>query len=266
MFNRQCSIIGAVHLIPLPGSPYYGGSIDEILRWALDDAMKYKENGVDAIILENMHDLPYLKGYVEPETVAAMTLVAHALKYETMLPTGVQLLAGANIEALAVATAADLNFIRVEGFVYAHVGDEGIHESSAAQLIRRRAALKSNNVKIFADIKKKHSAHAITDDVSLIETAHAAEFFLADGVVVSGARTGLPPAEQDVKAVKENVKCSVLVGSGANEINVEKFVSYCDAIIVGSSLKEDGIWKNHVDEKRVERFVQRVEKCLHALC
>src|SRR5258708_7635756 len=117
MFNRKCSIIGVVHLLPLPGAAGYGGNIDEILRWALEDAINYKENGIDALILENMHDVPFLKGYVEPETTAAMTLVAQAIRYETMLPLGVQLLAGANMESLAVAVATSLNFIRVEGFV-----------------------------------------------------------------------------------------------------------------------------------------------------
>src|SRR5437660_705001 len=130
MFNRKCSIIGVIHLLPLPGAAGYGGSIDEILRWALEDAINYKDQGIDALMIENMHDVPYLKGYVEPETTAAMTVVAQAIKYETMLPLGVQVLAGANLEALGIAVAASLDFIRVEGFVYAHVGDEGIHESS----------------------------------------------------------------------------------------------------------------------------------------
>ena len=42
----------------------------------------------------------------------------------------------------------------------------------------------------FTDIKKKHSSHAITADVSIAETGHAAEFFLSDGVIVTGVSTG----------------------------------------------------------------------------
>jgi membrane complex biogenesis BtpA family protein len=260
MFNRKCSLIGVVHLQPLPGSAGYGGSMDEILRWALEDALNYKENGVDALIIENMHDVPFLNGHVEPETTAAMTIVAQSLKYETMLPLGVQILAGANLEALGVAIAASLDFIRVEGFVYAHVGDEGLHQSCAPQLIRRRAALKAENIKIFADIKKKHSAHAITSDVSLLETARAAEFFHADGVVVSGIATGHAPDAENVKTVRAGTDTHVLIGSGITEDNIDQFVPWADALIVGSSLKKDGKWNNHVDGDRVARLVERLEK------
>ena len=255
MFGRKCSIIGAVHVAPLPGSANFAGSIELVLEQALFDALTYKEEGVDGIILENMHDVPYLKGRVDPETTAAMTVVANAIKYETMLPIGVQLFAGANIEALAVALACGLDFIRVEGFVYAHVGDEGIHESCAAELVRRRKYLQAERVKIFADIKKKHSSHAITSDVSLADTAKAAEFFRTDAVVVSGEFTGEPPKVSEVKAVRESVQCPVIVGSGVTPENIMQFVPAADAVIVGTALKIGGNWQNAVDAERVARLV-----------
>lgn len=259
MFGRKCSIIGAVHVLPLPGSANYGGSMETILASALSDALTYKEGGVDALIVENMHDAPYFKGFVHPETTAAMTVVARALKYETLLPTGIQILAAANMEALGAAVAADLDFLRVEGFVYAHVADEGIHESCAAALIRKRAELKAKHIKIFADIKKKHSAHAITQDVSLVETAINAEFFQADGVIVTGSSTGIAPGEDEVASVRAAVASHVMVGSGATAANIHKFMPHTDAVIVGSSLKYDGSWSNEVDPARVEQFIQAVE-------
>jgi membrane complex biogenesis BtpA family protein len=255
MFGRKCSVIGAVHVPPLPGSPNYSGSIELILEQALSDALTYKDEGVDSIILENMHDVPYLKGRVEPETTAAMSVVANAIKYETMLPIGVQLLAGANIEALGVALACGADFIRVEGFVFAHVGDEGIHESCAAELVRRRKYLQAERIKIFADIKKKHSSHAITGDVSVADTAKAAEFFKADAVVVSGSFTGEPPELPEVKAVRQSVQIPVIVGSGIAPDNIKKFIQHADAVIVGTALKLDGRWQNAVDPERVARLV-----------
>ena len=50
----------------------------------------------------------------------------------------------------------ELNFIRAEGFVFSHVGDEGLINSCAAELIRYRKHIGANNVLIFTDIKKKH--------------------------------------------------------------------------------------------------------------
>lgn len=49
-----------------------------------------------------------------------------------------------------------LNFIRAEGWVFAHIGDEGYTESCAAALTRYRRHIGADNILIFTDIKKKH--------------------------------------------------------------------------------------------------------------
>ena len=85
-------------------------------------------------MVENMHDVPYISGGVGPEITSAMTLVAAAVKLECDLPVGIQILAGADFEALAVAHVAGLDFIRAECFAFAHVADEGLLQSNAAKL------------------------------------------------------------------------------------------------------------------------------------
>jgi len=49
-----------------------------------------------------------------------------------------------------------LQFIRAEGFVFAHAADEGIIESDAGSLLRYRKAIEADDVMILTDIKKKH--------------------------------------------------------------------------------------------------------------
>lgn len=260
MFGRRCSVMGVVHVSALPGSAGYGGNIDGIIENALSDALLYKKEGIDALMVENMHDAPYLRGHVYPETTAAMAVVASAIKRETGLPVGVQILAGANDEALGVAIASNLDFMRVEGFVFAHVGDEGFHDSCAATLVRRRANLKAEHIKIFADIKKKHSSHAITSDISIVETAHAAEFFKADGVVVTGQSTGHAPDLKEVEAVRAGAHLPVLIGSGVTPENLAQFAAFADCLIVGSSAKRDGYWANEVEASRVAKLMAAAQK------
>ena len=48
----------------------------------------------------------------------------------------------------------------------------------------------------------------------------------------------------------------VLVGSGADERNIRDFLRIGDGVIVGTSLKYDGICENPVDPDRVKRFVE----------
>src|SRR5207253_11209362 len=130
------------------------------------------------------------------------TVLALAVKEASGLPCGVQILAGANHEALAVAHAAGLDFVRVEGFAFAHVADEGIMESSAASLLRFRRHIGAERVQVWADVKKKHASHALTADVGIGETAAAAAFMRADAVVVTGSATGAEADERDVAEVR----------------------------------------------------------------
>jgi hypothetical protein len=102
------------------------------------------------------------------------------------VPIGLQVLAGCNRESLAIAHACDCDFIRAESFVFGHVGDEGYMDACAGDLLRYRRAIGACSVRVFTDVKKKHSAHAVTADVSIAETSVAAAFFDVDGVIVTG--------------------------------------------------------------------------------
>ena len=243
------ALIGVVHVAALPGTPEGRLPVAQIAEAAVSDARAYLAAGFDALIIENMHDRPYLKGAVGPEIVAAMTAIGVEVRRAVALPLGVQVLAGANQAAIAVAHACGAAFVRVEGFVFAHVADEGVIEACAGPLLRYRKAIGAEHVSVFADIKKKHSAHAITADVDLVETAHAAEFFGADGVIVSGPATGRETDAGEVRAVSAAVGIATLVGSGVSVANVSRYAD-AEGLIVGTSVKRDGCWANPVDEAR----------------
>lgn len=249
------ALIGVIHVGALPGTPSAARSLDQLIDQAVAEARIYRDGGFTALAIENMHDRPYLRGGVGPEIVAAMTAIACAIKREVAMPLGVQILAGANREALAVAQASGADFVRVEGFVFAHVADEGVIQSCAGDLLRYRRQIGAERVLVFADIKKKHSAHAITSDVSVVETAKAAELFLADGVIISGRTTGEPASVDEVRDVARAVCLPVLVGSGITPANLAQFTS-AHGFIVGSSVKEDGVWSNRLDSERARAVVQ----------
>ncbi|HSA20023.1 MAG TPA: BtpA/SgcQ family protein [Myxococcota bacterium] len=249
------ALIGMLHVGALPGTPAAREPLAALAERAVREARVYRDAGFHALLLENMHDRPYLKGAVGPEIVAGMTAVGVEVRRAVALPLGVQVLAGANREALAVALAIGAVFVRVEGFVFAHVADEGLIESSAGELLRYRRALGAEGIRVFADIKKKHSAHAITADVSLAETARAAEFFLADGLVVTGAATGDPADPADVEAAAAAASLPVLVGSGVHADNLGRYQGAA-GFIVGSSVKQGGTWDRPLDEARVAELVR----------
>ena len=254
------SIIGMIHVDPLPGTPKFNSNIFDIIAKAKQEALLYKDAGVDILAIENMHDVPYLNRKVGPEITAAMTVVGYEVKNVAGLRCGLQILAGANIEAIGAALAAGLDFIRAEGFVFAHIADEGVIDSDAADLLRYRKQINAEHILILTDIKKKHSAHTLTADVGIVETAHAAEFFLSDGVIVTGPATGLETDIDELQRVKGAVDIPVLVGSGVTLENVQPYLEAADALIIGSYFKRNGCWENGVDFERVKIFMDAVNK------
>jgi membrane complex biogenesis BtpA family protein len=261
LFGTAKVMVGMVHVQALPGTPFASKRAAEIVSRAVAEARQLVDAGFDAILIENMHDRPYLRHAVGPEIVSAMTAVGDAVASAIDKPLGVQILAGANREALAVATACGAAFIRAENFVFAHVADEGfMPEADAGPLLRYRRELGSEHVRIFADVKKKHASHAVTADVSLTEAAKAAVLFGADGIVVTGVATGEPTAVQDAREVRAAVDLPIAIGSGITPENLPGLWEPADVFIVGSYLKHDGQWHQPLDPDRLDAMMRAVER------
>ncbi|XP_069822322.1 uncharacterized protein F13E9.13, mitochondrial-like isoform X3 [Dendropsophus ebraccatus] len=260
LFGRLRSIvIGMVHLKALPGTPRSTLPVAQILEDACKEAEIYRKAGIDGLMVENMNDIPYTLN-VGPEVTASMATVCYAVKKTCQhLPLGVQVLACANQQALAVALAAGADFIRAESFVFSHVADEGLVNACAGDLLRYRKAIGADHIQIFADIKKKHSSHAVTSDVSISETAKAAEFFLADGVILTGVSTGREADPRELKEVQRTVQIPVLIGSGVTLDNVDKYTD-ANALIIGSHFKHHGDWRNNVNYDKVMAFMDKISK------
>lgn len=207
-----------------------------------------------------MHDVPYVQDKkIGTEIVASMTRLSLEIKrIMSKTPCGIQILASANRQALAVAKASDLQFIRAEGFVFSHVADEGFTDACAGDILRYRKQIDAESVLIFTDLKKKHSSHAITNDVSLLETAHAAEFFLTDGIILTGTATGCAVNSNDVKSIYNKVKSPILIGSGVTCQNLKEYFYKSHGAIIGSYFKKDGHWSGELCETRISELMESV--------
>ena len=259
IFGQHKTIIGMIHLQALPGTPKFAGDVNQIIQKALNEAGIYKQAGIDALMIENMHDVPYTKNDVGHEISSLTAVIAYLIKKVTGLPLGIQILAGANKAALAAALTANADFIRAEGFVFGHLADEGYIDSQAAELLRYRKYIGAEHIAIFTDIKKKHSSHALTADLDITEMAHAADFFLSDGLIVTGMHTGDTADINELQRVKEATGLPVLVGSGVNLDNVSDYLAVADALIIGSYFKKDGFWANEVEGNKVRALMDKIK-------
>lgn len=255
--RRVPRLIGMVHVGALPGTPKSRAGVTELAEAAAAEAGTLVEAGFDAVMLENMHDVPYLRRDVGPEIVAAMTAVTATVRRAVDVPLGVQILAGANRAAMAVAHATGAEFIRAEGFAYAAVADEGLlDEADAGPLLRERRRLDAS-VAVWADVRKKHSAHAITDDLDLAEHVRGAIFCGADAVIVTGTSTGASTDPADIiEAVDAAGDVPIVVGSGVTADTVrDVFARGAAGAIVGTAIKAGGDWRRPVDADRARALV-----------
>jgi membrane complex biogenesis BtpA family protein len=251
------AVVGMVHLLPLPGSAGWGGSMDGVLSRATLDARTLVDGGLHGVVVENYGDVPYFPGPVPAETVASMAAVVTALRGELDVPLGVNVLRNDGPAALAVAAAAGAAFIRVNVHTGSMFTDQGLIQGRAHETLRLRATLRAS-VAVFADVFVKHAdppAGTRLEDAA----RDARQRGLADALIVSGDSTGRPTDPAVVTRVKEAVPdVPVWVGSGATPETARLHLRTADGLIVGSALQRDGVAGRPVDAERVRRFMDAV--------
>ncbi len=244
-----------VHLLPLPGSPRFGGSIDEVIATAVDDAQVLTEAGFPALMVENFGDAPFFAESVPAETISSIT-VAVAAVATSDVPVGVNVLRNDATSALAIAAATGASFIRVNVLTGVMYTDQGPIVGRAAEVQRQRSRL-CPDVEIWADVMVKHATPpaGLQPDQAVSDTI---ERGLADAIVVSGSGTGTEPdlalARQISDATPEGTR--VVIGSGATAENLDALLEVADTIIVGTSIKFEGDAVNRPDPLRAKSFVE----------
>ncbi|MEZ4387613.1 MAG: BtpA/SgcQ family protein [Candidatus Krumholzibacteriia bacterium] len=246
-----------IHLEPLPGAPAYGGSLATVIEAACGDLQALQEGGIEAVMVENFHDVPFHPERVPAATVAALAVVAAELKRQAPgLALGINVLRNDAEAALAVAAAVGAQFIRINVHVGAMVTDQGPLVGQAHRTLRRRRELGLEAVGILADIRVKHAAplapRGLADEARDLRLRG-----LADGLIVSGAATGAAADPADLVVLRDALPdCPLLVGSGVTLENLPAYVDLADAVIVGTSLKAAG----RVDPTRVRALVAALSR------
>lgn len=258
LFPKAKPIIGCIHLLALPGSPGFNGSMQEVVDQAVTEAEIYQRSGVHGIIMENFRDMPFYPDQLPAETIAAMSVIAAEVQKAISIPLGINALRNDAHSAMAIATAVDAGFIRVNVHTGATLTDQGIIQGKAHETLRLKKALNSN-ILIFADVNVKHAAPLANRKIE-DEVRDTVERGLADTVIVSGAGTGLPANGEELALVKSVSKVPVLIGSGSTLENIKQLLSMADGLIVGSYFKKGGKAVNFVEEDRVNRFMETYHK------
>lgn len=256
MFGKQKFLIGMVHLGPLLG---YGSSVslDEIVANALYDAKILQEAGYDAVLVENNYDLPH-KEFVDPGTIVSMSKVIAELKRVVTIPMGACVLWNDYKTALSLAKAYDLQFIRIAVFVDNVRTDFGdIYACDEVLTSYKQVLNLTKEVKVFTDIQVKHSELLNIRPIS--QSAQEAIQKGSNALIVTGKWTGDAPTLDKLKQVRASVgDFPIIVGSGAEESNLNELLNYADGVIIGTSIKI-GNSKDKSQERNLKPYTYRLD-------
>jgi membrane complex biogenesis BtpA family protein len=258
VFGSEKPVFGMVHLPPLPGSPNYGNSMEDVINHALFDSQVLVENGVTALIVENLGDYPYYPVTQEPETVAAMTRVALEIKKkypDTLL--GINVLRNSWKSAIAIAYLVGAQFIRLNVLTDVMATDQGLIVGEAHLALRYRKYLGADNVLLFCDLYSKHAAPLAARDLRTVASEMVGRG-MADAIIISGPETPVPPLKEDILQVRQAVPdVPIILGSGITT-EVCDIVSLADGVVFGYGSKPSGNMNDPVDEKTVRIFMERI--------
>ncbi len=254
LFGRPKCLIGVAHLMPLPGSPGWGGSMKEVVDRAVSDARILEAAGFDGMILENFGDAPFARGFAGRGAVAGMASVGACVADAVELPLGINVLRSDGRSAVAIAAAVGARFIRVNVHVGAAVTDQGIIEGDAmATMLDVRNMIPG--LAVFADVFVKHAV-PLSGGTMEQAAADAVRRGGAAALIVTGAATGAPASQSELERVKAAVpEAPVLVGSGVTVDTISRILRAADGIIIGSAVMSDGRAGGPVDRDRALAIV-----------
>ena len=257
LFGTKKPIIAMLHLDALPGDPMYrhDSDMDTVIEHARADLHALQDGGVDGIIFSNEFSLPYQR-HMDYVTPAAMAYVIGCLRSEIKVPYGVDAISD-GLACLELAAAVKAQFVRGT-FCGVYVGDGGLYNNDFSHLLRRKAALHLDDLKMLYFINPESDRNLDTRPLADIAKSTMAKA-APDGLCISANAAGQEVDDALIASVKEaNPNVVVLCNTGCRINTIERKLTTADAAVVGTTFKRDGIFEERVDVERVRAFMEVV--------
>lgn len=259
LFGYEKAIVGMVHFPPLPGTPLFDDteSLKPILDRVFHDVEALQAGGIDGMMFCNENDRPYVMS-ADHVVTAVMARAIGEVKHKITVPFGVDVLWDAKA-AIAIAKATGGMWVR-EVFTGAYASDMGLWDTNCGETLRYRKSIDADHVRLLYNICAEFATPL--DNRPLADIAKSVVFSsIPDALCVSGTMTGTEVELSDLSQVKTAVPDTVVfANTGTRVDNIAEKLSVADGAVVGTSLKEDGITWNAVDDNRVKAFMQEVSK------
>ncbi len=259
IFAHDKAVIAMVHFPPLPGAPLYDDreSLKPILERVFHDVEALQEGGVDGMMFCNENDRPYVMK-ADPVAIAVMARTIGEAMPRIKVPFGVDVIWDP-MAAIAIAKATGGQWVR-EVFTGAYESDMGLWDTHCGETLRYRKYIDASHVRLLFNISAEFATPL--QPRKLADLARSVSFSsIPDALCVSGALTGADVSLADLAQVKDAVPHMVVfANTGTRADNVAEKLSVADGVVVGTSLKAEGITWNPVDVERVRAFMAAVRR------
>lgn len=233
LFNSSKTLIGMIHLPPLPGYPAHPG-MDAVIKKACMDIDVLQKSGYDAALVENDCDQPH-KIIVDEAIKQTFKQIMPILMRSVKIPVGMEIIYDM-VATVDVAMRVGAPFVRLDVFVDNVETRWGKIPAQAGKIKKLIQKNKSDGPLLLTDIHVKH-AHML-DNKTIVQSAKEAVEEGSHCIIVTGPLTGIPPSIEDCMSVKNVVgDIPVIAGSGIQYQNAPLLLKNIDGAIVGSSIK-----------------------------
>lgn len=259
IFGIKKPVIAMCHIPAMPGDPKFDSKegMHNIIEKVLQDLNALQTGGADAVLFSNEFSMPY-RTCADRITVAAMARIIGELHSKLKIPFGIDYMfdAKASVDLAAVTGAC---FIRgvVSG---AYTSDFGVWNTDAGDTLRyvyqRRL---ENSIGLFYSVVPQGAevlGNRDTEDI-----LRSIQFHMSPDVICLPTKTAKKwIADGSIDNLIRWKKFSLVIDGGCNHSNISELLPKADGVIVGTAIKENGIFENAVDPLRVKHLMEIVEK------
>lgn len=264
MFNfeslgKEKVIIGLVHLLPLPGTPFHErGNEQRSLDKAVADAVALYEGGADGCLIQTVDRIYPVGEEVDYARLAAMSVIVKTVSQAIgpEFQVGVQIMWNALRASLAVAHVCGGSFLRCTAFVGSTMTPAGIAEADPIAFHTYRRQIGADDIRLVAEVDSMHfqwlhGQQSVADVADLAQRAgaHAVEIAHADEAANARLVGEIKEAHPDLP---------VILGGFTNHENVARRLAAADGAFVGSCFQGEG-WGSRIDQERVARYMEIVK-------
>ena len=247
IFPKKKPIIGMVHIL----SGELRGQIDQ----ALEDADRLQEGGVDGLLVENYGCGYFYYNYATNEMKNRLIEIARAVKKNSKIPVGVNVLPNDYWAAFEITRLSDGVFIQMDHITGDFEDCESVDSKNFS--VNRK---KYEKIAVFGGVHPKY--YRLANPACSLAVCAKKAALLADAVVITGQFTGGSADISDLNVAREAIgDHPLIVGSGLTPENVGMQLMVADGAIVGTAFKRNGVRPGgQIDIDLVSRLMDGVEK------